>query len=241
MNRILLEPSEVNGDRVELTGYRAEHIRGTLRAEIGQSVRIGVINGARGRGCIQSIAECKVVIRITLESGLPPRSSVNLLLALPRPKVLKRLWAPLASLGVNQVILLHAEKVEKSYWSTHTLHPEFYRPLLIEGLQQCGDTQLPDVRCVRAFRPFAEDELPELAKHSNRLLAYEGQAPRLRSLRPFPETSTWLAVGPEGGWNGFELERMQQVGFRSFSLGDRVLRSDVACISAISLIHEALG
>ena len=239
MNRILLQSYELKDGQVTLSDHRANHIRQVLRAEKGQAVRVGIINGPKGQGVVEDLTAEAVCLRIDLDADVPPRPCVNLILALPRPKIMKRLWAPLASLGVDEIILINAEKVEKTYWSTHTLNEEFFQPLLIEGLQQCGDTQLPRVRCVRAFRPFVEDELPALTEGSNKLLAFEGSAPGLMSLTPFTQTTTWLAIGPEGGWNAFEVDCLEAAGFCPFSLGDRILRSDIACIAALALVHGA--
>ena len=75
---------------------------------------------------------------------------------------MRRLWAQIAALGVGQIILTNAEKVERHYFDTHILTPETYRPLLIEGLQQARDTRLPAVSIHRKFRILIEDELDHL-------------------------------------------------------------------------------
>jgi RsmE family RNA methyltransferase len=237
MNRILFQSHELTDGQVLLSDHRADHLRQVLKVERGQGVRVGIVNGSKGQGIIEDVNAEEIRLRVELDADAPPRPRVHLVLALPRPKIMKRLWAPLASLGVDQIILIHAEKVEKTYWSTHTLNKEFYQPLLMEGLQQCGDTQLPRVRCVRAFRPFVEDELPTLSQGCNRLLAYEGEAPALSVLGSRAQAPTWVTIGPEGGWNAFEVEKLKEVCFCPFSLGDRILRSDIACIAALTLVH----
>ena len=98
----------------------------------------------------------------SLEPDTPPRPAIDLLLAAPRPKVMRRLWAQIAALGVGQIILTNAEKVERNYFDTHMLAPDTYRPLLIEGLQQARDTRLPSVSIHRRFRVLIEDELDRL-------------------------------------------------------------------------------
>jgi 16S rRNA U1498 N3-methylase RsmE len=55
-------------------------------------------------------------VRCVFESVTPPRPRVDVLLALPRPKVMRRLWAQLAALGVAQIILTNAERVERHYF-----------------------------------------------------------------------------------------------------------------------------
>ena len=94
----------------------------------------------------------------------PSRPPVDLLLALPRPKVLRRLWAQIAALGVGRIILTNAARVERNYFDTHVLSAACYQPLLIEGLQQARDTRLPAVTVHRQFKVLLEDELDSLSR-----------------------------------------------------------------------------
>ncbi len=144
MNLIVLEPGEVSdsGD-VILSGARAEHLSSVLKVAPGHEVRVGVLNGPRGVGTVQSVGVSSVSLVCRFEPGIPARPRVDLLLALPRPKVLRRLWAQLAAVGVGHILLTNAERVERNYFDAHVLEPECYRPLLIEGLQQARDTR-PD-------------------------------------------------------------------------------------------------
>ncbi len=94
--------------------------------------------------------------------------AVDVLLALPRPKVLRRLWAQLAALGVGRIMLTNASRVERNYFDTHVLEAATYRPLLIEGLQQARDTRLPVVSVHRRFRILIEADLSALSDASTR-------------------------------------------------------------------------
>jgi RsmE family RNA methyltransferase len=166
---------------------------------------------------------------------------VDVLLALPRPKVMRRLWAQFAALGVGQVILTNAERVERDYFDTHVIQPETYRPLLIEGLQQSRDTRLPQVSVHKRFKVLIEDELEQLCPQPHRLVAHPGLENRIGSyfeITPDPISGrTLLAIGPEGGWNSFELQLLEARGFERISLGPRSLRTDTACIAMLSLVH----
>ena len=146
MNLILLEPGEVSdsGD-VTLSGARAAHLSKVLRVAPGHQVRVGVLDGPRGLGTVRRLADGTIGLRCAFETNVPPPPRVDLLLALPRPKVMRRLWAQLAALGVGRIVITNAERVERNYFDTHVLSPECYRPLLVEGLQQAQDTRLPTV------------------------------------------------------------------------------------------------
>src|SRR5215207_1934856 len=221
MNLILCEPDEVGADSVAtLTGARAVHVREVLRAEPGDSVRLGLIDGPRGQGEVITIDDDRVVLRCRFDVAAPAAPAVDLLLALPRPKVLRRLWAQLAALGVRRIMLSNAERVERNYFDTHVLDEAIYRPLLIEGLQQAGDTRLPRMSIHRQFRRLVEDGLGPAATGERRLVAHPGSGASLRTLASgTPPGQVLLAIGPEGGWNAFELELLARHGFEAIGLG----------------------
>ena len=243
MNLVLVDPEEItpSGDAV-LSGSRAEHLLKVLHAAPGHEVRIGVIDGPRGVGTVQAIAEGAVTLRCAFEGDAPPRPAIDLLLALPRPKVLRRLWAQIAALGVGQIILTNAEKVERNYFDTHVLSPESYRPLLIEGLQQARDTRLPAVSIHRQFRVLVEDQLDALVGPALRVVADPSVSKALSQVVPAGAPQRLLlAIGPEGGWNAFELGLLAAHGFQPAGIGPRILRSDTACIALLAIAHSAIG
>ena len=236
MNRILFEPDEIQSDGVVLlTDGRADHLRQVLRVESGQTVSTGTLDGLAGVSRVLDVSESGVRLQ-TDHTVATPEPWLDLLLAVPRPKVLKRLWPQLAALGVGRVVLLNAAKVEKCYFSSQWLDPHHYRPLLVEGLMQAGLTRVPQVTVAPRFKPFVEDDLDCMFPDSLRLLAHPGVKGGLpengiRSRCPL------LAVGPEGGWTEYETDRLLERGFRLFSLGNRILRSDTACIALISVLE----
>ena len=172
MNLVILEPGEVSetGD-VVLSDGRAGHLLKVLKAAPGQDVRVGLLDGPRGVGTVQAVREATVHLRCTFERDTPARPRVDLLLALPRPKVMRRLWAQLAALGVGRIMLTNAERVERNYFDTHVLSPECYRPLLVEGLQQAKDTRLPEVSVHKRLKVLIEDELDGLFVNGGRVVA----------------------------------------------------------------------
>jgi 16S rRNA (uracil1498-N3)-methyltransferase len=243
MNLLLLEPREVaGGGDVALSDIRAAHLLKVLRVTPGQTVRVGLVDGPLGIGEVRSAGEDGVALHCTFETAVPPRPPVDLLLALPRPKVMRRLWPQLAALGVGHIMLTNAARVERNYFDAHVLAPDRYRPLLIEGLQQARDTRLPRVTIHRRFKVLVEDELDSVFADGVRLVADPAaEASPMEIVRSRREDRALLAIGPEGGWNDFERGLLAAHGFRSVSLGPRTLRTDTACIALVALVHDALG
>ncbi len=242
MNLLLLEPDEVGSDHlVRLSDVRAGHLLEVLKVNPGDRLRIGIVDGPLGDAVVTAVDAGSVVLRCEPESDVPPRPGVDLLLALPRPKVLRRLWAPFAALGVGRIVLTNAARVERPYFDTHVITETCYRPLLIEGLQQARDTRVPIVSVHRRFRTFVEDDLDEVFGAGLRLVAHPGSAaPVAGAVRQHGADRVTLAIGPEGGWSGFELELLEAHAFRRVSMGSRTLRTDTAAIALLALAHEAL-
>jgi RsmE family RNA methyltransferase len=242
MNRIFLSDDDLSmGAPVTLDARYSRHVLSVLKMEIGDTLRIGRINGPRGIGRISDIAAETVSIVCEwepTEKTLQAPPAVDLLLAMPRPKVLKRLLPVLASQGVGRLWLTNAEKVEANYFATHWLAPGPLHARLLEGLEQSGDTQLPAVEVIRRLKPFLEDRLTAEYPASHRFVLHPEAEPGAWRAVPV-EGRVLIAVGPEGGWSRFELELWDRCGFSRLALGTRILRSDVACTAALASIHMA--
>jgi 16S rRNA (uracil1498-N3)-methyltransferase len=238
VNLVLLEPSELRPDgTARLEGRRAGHVAAVLRAAPGDRIQAGVVGGRMGAAEVLAVSPAEVVLRPALDQDPPPPAKVSLLLALPRPKILRKVLQATASMGVKRVVLLGSWRVEKSYWASPFLAPEAIRAELLLGLEQGRDTALPEVRLGRFFKPFVEDELAACFPEPARLLAHPADAAPLEALAaPAPGASAALAVGPEGGWTPYEAEELRRRGFTPFSLGPRVLRVDAAVPYAVGQV-----
>ena len=242
MNLILLEERDrVDASSVTLADARATHLLKVLRVTTGQTVRVGWIDGPLGTCTVESVSDGRVSMQCVFEADAPPRPRVDVLLALPRPKVLRRLWAQFAALGVGQIILTNASRVERDYFDTHVLTEACYRPLLIEGLQQAQDTRVPLVSVHRQFRILVEDRLDDLFRTGVRLVADPSGTTSIANALAGRDGRVLLAIGPEGGWNDFELRLLETRGFTPVGLGPRTLRVDTACVALLSHVHSSLA
>ena len=233
MNRILFERSEISGGVATFGGIRAEHVLKVLHGEVGQTLKTGEIDGPVGTGEITAIAEGLVTVRLTHDSpSLAP--CADIILAPPRPRVMKRLLPQLASLGVGRIVLVGAKKVEKDFWGATLLKEEVYRPLLVDGLMQAGTTALPTIETVRNFRRWLRDDLDRKFESRRRIVAHPYGADSAPTSASAAGDRLLLAVGPEGGWTDEEVELLEEKGFSRYSLGPRILRTDTAVVALLS-------
>jgi RsmE family RNA methyltransferase len=231
MNLVLLEDDDLIGDgQAVLRGTRARHILDVHRATVGETLRVGVVGGSIGRGVVTALTSDEVTLDVSLSEPPPAAPGIELLLAMPRPKMLRRLLAGVASMGIKRLALVNSARVEKSYFDSPLLAPAAIEEELLLGLSQACDTILPVVSIQRRFRPFVEDEADAFwPAPTRRLLAHPRAERNLWEVLPVPfKNTTVLAIGPEGGWVPFEVELLEAHGFQRFAAGPRILRVDTA-------------
>lgn len=227
MNIILFEPGEMipGSSRVRLNGRRLRHVREVHRAAPGDRLRVGVLDGACGTGTVTRIDADFLELDVVLDQPLPPALPATVLLALPRPKSLKRLLQSLTTMGVKKIVLMNSWRVEKSYWQSPLLETAALRQQLLLGLEQARDTRLPAVELRRRFKPFVEDEVPAIVAGTSALVAHPDATAECPRNVAAPVT---LAIGPEGGFIQYEVDLLQAHGFTPVSLGARRLRAEQA-------------
>lgn len=236
VNLLLLRAEEVSADgTVRLEGRRLEHLREVLRVQKGQTIRVGIHGGLMGTAEVLSAETLKV----NVTEAPPPRANVSLILAVPRPKQLKRVIPAVASLGVDRVVLINAARVEKSYFDSKVLNAEFLDSLVDLGLEQACDTVPPQLEIRERLKPFIEDELATWAPAGSLRQIPHPYAER--ELAPVPrDRHVVLAIGPDGGWVPYEVELFQKNGFTPVSLGRRVLRGEVAVPTVLGALRAAI-
>jgi len=226
MNLILLfEEDFLHSDRVCLSGRRYDHITNIHRVVVGDTLRVGLLNGLIGHGRILNLSSDKLEMKIVLDQQPPEPLPVTLLLALPRPKMLRRILQSITSIGVKKVYLINSYQVDKSYWSSPLLLPEKLQEQLLLGLEQSCDTVLPQIYLRPRFKPFVEDDLPDFSSATTAYVAHPGMG----EVCPQPlQSPACLAIGPEGGFIPYEVEKLQTCGFIPVNLGERILRVETA-------------
>jgi len=232
MNLILLLPEDfIDQQHIRLQGRRLEHVQNVHRGRVGQKFSVGLINGNIGRGTVIEVDKESLLMQVNFDQAPPAALPLTLLLALPRPKMLKRVLQTVSAMGVKKIILLNSYRVEKSYWQTPLLSPAAVKEQLVLGLEQAKDTVMPEVSLQKRFKPFVEDELPTLIKGRRAFVAH----PRTAQVCPRQcEEDLVLAIGPEGGFIDYEVDKLIATGFEAVHLGPRILRVENAVPALLS-------
>jgi 16S rRNA (uracil1498-N3)-methyltransferase len=223
MNLVLFSEADFIGENLIAIRdtRRLEHITHIHQIKLGDTLKVGLINDQLGTGKVVFFNKTEIHLEVTLTQVSPKSLPVTLVLALPRPKMLKRTLQTLATLGVKKIYLINSYRVEKSYWQTPLLEDAAIREHLLLGLEQACDTQMPEVHLIKRFKPFVEDDLQTIVGETRALVAHP------YTDLPCPaqiDYAITLAIGPEGGFIPYEIDLLQKCGFTAVNLGERIMR-----------------
>jgi len=223
MNLVLFSQSDFIGDNlIAIRDHRRlQHISHIHQIKLGETLKVGLLNGNLGSGLVIFFDETEIHLQVSLTQSPPKPLPVTLVLALPRPKMLKRTLQTLATLGVKKIYLINSYRVEKSYWQTPLLEEESIKEHLLLGLEQGCDTLLPEVHLIKRFKPFVEDDLNAIVGASTALVAHPYTALSCPAQINYAIT---LTIGPEGGFIPYEIDLLQKCGFTAVNLGERIMR-----------------
>ncbi|KYQ85172.1 16S rRNA methyltransferase [Acinetobacter sp. NRRL B-65365] len=226
MNIVLLKPDQiVNNDVWQIDNPRQlQHLRQHLELNVGDSLKVGIRQELRYLTEVLEISEQHIIVRPIQADTVPEKLPVHLILALPRPKVLRRIIMDAVTVGVERISLIHSYRVDKSYWQTPFLQQlDDYVTL---GLEQAGDTIAPEIQLYKRFKPFVEDVLPTWINAERP--AYVAH-PYAEQHMPYAiQHGCSLIIGPEGGFIPYEIELLKKNGCQAMSIGNRILRTETA-------------
>ncbi len=236
MNIILFTEEELKRPLARQDG-RIKHIERVLHMGKGECFDIGVLNGPRGKACIMRQTATTVELEVTLEDHIPPLFPLTLITGYTRPQTMRRILREVTALGVARVWVVGTAKGEKSYRQSRLWHRRQYVDYLIQGAMQAFTTRIPEVRLFPALRTG----LAALDSAGDRLAMDNYEAKKALSEYEPCHKQVFLAIGAERGWSTPEREMLREHGFVLTHMGQRVLRSDTACIVSVSLLLARMG
>jgi 16S rRNA (uracil1498-N3)-methyltransferase len=223
MNIVLLDERQTQNDIWKMTAQRQlVHLHTHLNLQIGDTLKVGILKGKRYLTEVIEVSEQVISVKPLHEEPVPNKLPVTLIVAMPRPKVLRRLIADSVTLGVEKIILLHSYRVDKSYWQTPFLQQ--LDAFIQLGLEQAGDTQPPQIEIYKRFKPFVEDVLPNLISQDRPAFVAH---PYTEDPMPVAiDHACSIVIGPEGGFIPYEIELLQKNGCQVRNLGNRIIRTE---------------
>lgn len=236
MNIVLLDPRQTESEIWTISSKRQlEHLQQHLEIAVGDTLKVGIRDGKRYLTEIVEVSEHAIKLKPLKEEIIPAKLPVTLIVAMPRPKVLRRLIMDSVTLGVEKIILLHSYRVDKSYWQTPFLQQIDHYVTL--GLEQAGDTVAPKIEIHKRFKPFVEDVLPGLI--TAECPAYVAH-PYADLKMPFAiDHPCTIVIGPEGGFIPYEIDLLIKNGCQAVSLGNRIIRTETVIPYVLGRLFSA--
>ena len=237
VNLILFEPAEIERP-LPRSDRRADHILEVLRRAVGDSFDVGLVNGPRGKATLDAINPDTLTLRFAFEDASPPHEALTLIVGLPRPQTARDILRDATTLGVAAIHFVRTEKSERSYAQSTLWHSGEWRRHLLTGAEQAFTTRIPNVSHGRTL----EDVIAQLDSASTRLALDNYESPGALSQCPLSNgVSVVLSIGAERGWSATERTVLRGHGFTLVHLGPRVLRTETACVAALSILRAKLG
>ena len=228
MNILLLPEIEKGQTCLTLTEVsQIKHVQQVLELETGDRLKVGSFKGNLGSAVIEAVSDTQLKLTdITLDIPPPSKLDLTVILALPRPKVLRRLIMDMTAIGVREIILVNSYRTDKSYWQSPMLAriDEFVR----EGLQQGVDTIPPVIQLKKRFKPFVEDELSQWSISHTMVVAHPYSTLSFNEFIEQTGLPQVLCIGAEGGWIEYEVGLLQEHGCQAVTIGQRILRTEAA-------------
>jgi 16S rRNA (uracil1498-N3)-methyltransferase len=238
MPRVFIPAQLLDGERVTLDRAASKHLVKVLRLRVGAEVCIFDGRSSEIEGRIVRASAAAVELALGKRHHLPlPPVTITLLQSVPRSDRMDIIVQKTTELGVTRIIPLTSSR---SMVKPSPNKSRRWRTIAQEAARQSGRADVPDVAEVVALDSALASAV---AAGGTRLVLWEEERalPLRRVLAEVTHAPVTLLVGPEGGLSEEEVESARAHGFRSVSLGPRILRVETAALVAVALTQSALG
>lgn len=239
MQQFFAEPSWIKENKVYMQGADVNHMKNVLRMKPGEDVRINDGMGKTYLCCISAYEEKGAVLDIfkelDAETELPSR--IVLFQGLPKGDKMEWIVQKAVELGAYSIVPFAAKRsVVKLDEKKAAKKQERWQAIAKGAAEQSGRSIIPEVQKVMTFA-----EALEAAKNLDVLLIpYELEQGMRETVKIIgnitPGQSVGIFIGPEGGFEEEEVDRAKEAGACPVTLGKRILRTETAGLTALSIL-----
>jgi 16S rRNA (uracil1498-N3)-methyltransferase len=233
-------PAAAPGARVSLPDHSAHHAREVLRLRPGAAVRVFDGQGQEFDATLDIVARAEVSARLTHLVPARPESPLQLVLALSplkgdRMELAIQKATELGVSAIRPVVTARTDAAARP--ALKGSRQDRWDKVASGAAEQCGRAVVPPIAPACTLAQF----LAEPADASRRLLLDEMPGQPTLSTLDRPAVGVLALVGPAGGWETHELERLQSAGFQRVSLGPRILRAETAAVALVAALQVLWG
>jgi 16S rRNA (uracil1498-N3)-methyltransferase len=240
MYQFFVEEHQLTGDKIAILGSDVNHIKNVLRMKGGERVRVSLSDSGRSFFCVlDTITEEEVIAQIQEEdeAGTELKNKIYLFQGLPKGDKMELIIQKCVELGVyeiipvamkNCVVKLDAKKADSKV--------KRWQAISESAAKQSKRMVVPEIHSVMKF----SEALKYVQDMDIKLIPYENakgmEATREVMGRIKGGQSIAFFIGPEGGFDETEVEAAQAAGVLPVSLGKRILRTETAGLTLLSIL-----
>ena len=241
MTKFFVQPEELSGDCLTLTGENAQHAK-VLRLKAGETVCICDGNGHECIGAIEHIEPKSVTVAVTerRESTSEAAVRVSVYMAFAKSDKLEHVIQKATELGAYEIVAFPSSRCVSTP-DEKSLKKKVVRwqKIASSAAEQSGRGRIPDVLVMPSYAAALE----RAAQCDKALMFYENE--HAVTLKMALESGSFrtasLLTGPEGGLSEQEVEQARHAGLQVCTLGSRILRCETAPLCALSVVMYAAG
>lgn len=243
MNRFFTDKDNISDDMVIIDGEDVKHIKNVLRLNKGD--KIVVCDGEAYEYIveIETLGDNQVegiIIHKEMSKSEPP-IDVILYQGLPKSTKMDLIIQKTTELGVNEIIPVMTERtiVKLDNDKKEQKKLERWNRIAMEAAKQSKRGKIPTVGNVLSFKEL----LNRLKNEEFVIVPYEDESKTgaKEILRKYTGKKINIVIGPEGGFEEEEISMLKEIGAHIISLGPRILRTETAGFTAISIALYELG
>lgn len=233
MHRFFIHPDDIQGGQATLAGTEAHHLRHVLRLGPGEEIELFDGSGAVYLARISRVGK-EIALAITARHTAPPETpALCIAQGILKGKKMDFVVQKACELGVTTFIPFHSDHCAVPL--PRDAKTFRWEKIIMEACKQCGR---PIPLAVGAVADF-DALLAAAAPHAGKLIFWEKETRlHLSGLPPLAGLPSIIAlIGPEGGFSDAEIDKAEQAGFTSVSLGRRTLRAETAALSVMAILQ----
>ncbi|WP_027702404.1 16S rRNA (uracil(1498)-N(3))-methyltransferase [Metaclostridioides mangenotii] len=244
MDRFFVDKEYINleDNTCIMTGDDVKHISKVLRARVGDQVEICDKEKSEYVCEIEDISKDEVCLNILekLDVNREPDVKVRLYQGLPKGTKMEMILQKLTEVGVDEIILVQNKRsVVKFDNKKEDKKLERWERIIYEAAKQSKRGKIPKLRGVLSFKEALED----MKDNDMNICPYENEktASIKDSIKGKDINTIGIFIGPEGGFDEGEIEKIQAIDSQVVSLGPRILRTETASVVATSIVLYELS
>jgi len=242
MHRFYIQKDQIKDNEITITGSDVNHLKNVLRLKVGE--KIGIFDGFQNNYLCEIKEITPVAVKADILKGekrdIESNLKITLAQCLAKGKKMDIIIKMATELGVYKIIPVFSERSIPKIEGKEEKKIEHWQGIAKEAAEQSGRSLVPKIESLKRI-----DDLNP-SRYDLAIMPWEGEKSTslkkaLTGPRAHRQTGSLLImIGPEGGFSQSEALRAKETGFKSVSLGKRILRCETAAVSALAQIFYEL-